>query len=180
MLEKKKKNLSYSIEQINQSNKWLFPYGIILGGNFKEWLHTLLPFLDKNFFKSQWVKSLSLEKLMTSVAIGKTSSGLLSRALLPMQGDVENCDSWLYVELLSSSKQKNYMCCQTLHGRCSSRILFVIGVFTWRSNSTISSNSGPLRFPNGAHKFKLFTCFSNTYLTDVRKWLALFLLKKLA
>lgn len=63
-------------------------------------------------------------------ATGKTSSGLLSRALVPMQGDVENRDSWFYVELLSSSKQKNYMCCQTLHGHCSSQILFVIGVFT--------------------------------------------------
>ena len=63
-------------------------------------------------------------------ATGKTSSGLLSRALVPMQGDVENRDSWFCVQLLSSSKQKNYMCCQTLHGHCSSQILFVIGVFT--------------------------------------------------
>ena len=30
---------------------------------------------------------------MTSVATGKMSSGPLSRALVPMQGDVENCDS---------------------------------------------------------------------------------------
>ena len=58
---------------------------------------------------------------MTSVATGKMSSGPLSRALVPMQGDVENCDSWFYVELLSSSKHKNYMCCQTLYGHCSSQ-----------------------------------------------------------
>lgn len=31
---------------------------------------------------------------MTSVAISKTSSGLLARALMTMQDDVESCDSW--------------------------------------------------------------------------------------
>lgn len=99
---------------------------------------------------------------MTSVAIGKMTSGLLARALVPMQGNVDNCDSWLCVELLSSSKQESYMCCQTLHGHCSSQILFVIA-FTWRSNSTISSNSGSLRFPNGAHKLVIYVFFQHIF-----------------
>lgn len=32
---------------------------------------------------------------MTFAVIDKTSSGLLARALMPMQGDVESHDSWL-------------------------------------------------------------------------------------